>query len=63
MTVAIAGFPLLASGQFVTWAIGFFVLVLLAAVAGFRGVAGLSMEIAKILIVVFLVPALVAVLL
>ncbi|GAB6879585.1 hypothetical protein JCM17823_18590 [Halorubrum gandharaense] len=45
------------------WAITFFILAVIAGVAGFRGVAGLTMEIAKILVVVFLVLAVVSLLL
>ncbi|MFC7044737.1 DUF1328 domain-containing protein [Halobacteriaceae archaeon GCM10025711] len=48
------------SGQFLTWAIGFFVLALLAAVVGARGVAGISMEIARILVLVFIVLAVIS---
>lgn len=48
------------SGQFLTWAIGFFVLALLAAVVGARGVAGISMEIARILVLVFIVLAIIS---
>lgn len=49
--------PLQFSGDFLTLAIAFFVLALLAAVVGARGVAGISMEIARILVLVFLVLA------
>lgn len=45
------------------WAITFFILAVIAAVAGFRGVAGLTMGIAKILVVVFLVLAVISLLL
>lgn len=51
------------SGDFLTWAIGFFVLAIIAAALGMGGVAGISMDIAKILIVVFLILAVVALLL
>lgn len=50
----------LGGGEFLTWAIGFFVLAIIAAALGMGGVAGLSMDIAKILVVVFLVLAVVA---
>lgn len=53
----------LGSGDFLTWALGFFVLAVVAAALGLSGVAGLSMDIAKILVVAFLVLAVVAVLL
>lgn len=52
--------PLQFSGGFLGWAIAFFVIALIAAVAGFRGVAGLSMSAAKLLVVVFLVLAVVS---
>lgn len=39
------------------WAIIFFVIALVAAVLGFGGIAGMSMQIAWILIVVFIVLA------
>lgn len=48
------------SGNFITLAIGFFVLAIVAALLGARGVAGLSMEIAKWLVLIFLVLAVVS---
>jgi uncharacterized membrane protein YtjA (UPF0391 family) len=42
------------------WAVTFLVIALIAAVLGFGGIAGASVEIAKILFVVFLVLFLVA---
>lgn len=59
----IAGFVLplqLFTGEFLTYAIIFFVLALVAAVVGARGVAGVSMEIARIFVLIFLVLAIVA---
>lgn len=50
-------------GGLLYWALIFFVLAIVAGVAGFNGVAGLTMDVAKILIVVFLVLAVVALLL
>jgi uncharacterized membrane protein YtjA (UPF0391 family) len=55
--------PLQLSGDFLYYGVVFFVLALVAGLAGFRGVAGLSMEIARILVLVFLVLAVVALLL
>ena len=55
--------PLQFGGGFLSLAILFFVLALVAAIVGMRGVAGMSMEIARILIVVFLVLAVVSLLL
>jgi len=45
------------TGEFLEWAILFFVLAIVAAVVGARGVAGLSMEIAKWLVIIFVVLA------
>ena len=53
----------LGSGDFLMWALGFFVLAIVAAALGMGGVAGLSMDVAKILVVVFLVLAVLALLL
>ncbi|MFC6785622.1 DUF1328 domain-containing protein [Halobaculum halobium] len=43
------------SGEFLQYAVVFFVLAIIAAVLGARGVAGVSMTIAKWLVIVFLV--------
>lgn len=51
------------TGDFLTFAIVFFVLALIAAVVGARGVAGISMEIARIFILIFLVLAIVSLIL
>ena len=42
------------SGEFLQYAVVFFVLALVAAVLGARGVAGVSMTIAKWLVIVFI---------
>lgn len=42
------------------WAITFFVLAVVAGVAGFRGIAGVTMRVAKLLVVVFLLLAVVS---
>lgn len=55
--------PCRSVGGFLTYAIGFFVLAVVAAVVGFRGVAGISMRIATLLGLVFLVLAVVSLLL
>lgn len=57
--------PVLAIGEgsFLWFAIVFFVLAIVAATFGMRGVAGLSMDVAKILVVVFLVLAILSLLL
>ena len=48
------------SGDFLQLAIVFFVLALVAALVGARGVAGISMEIAKWFIIIFVVLAVVS---
>lgn len=65
LTVAdltLAALPL-QSGGFIQYAIVFFVLALIAAVVGMRGVAGISMEIARIFVVLFIVFAIISLLL
>jgi uncharacterized membrane protein YtjA (UPF0391 family) len=52
--------PLQFGGGFLELAILFFVLAIVAAVVGARGVAGLSMNIAKWLVIIFLVLAVVS---
>ena len=47
------------SGEFLYYALVFFVLALVAALVGFRGVAGISMEIARIFVLLFVVLAIV----
>ncbi|MFC7098840.1 DUF1328 domain-containing protein [Halobaculum marinum] len=51
------------TGEFLQYALVFFVLAVVAAVFGARGVAGVSMTIAKWLVIAFLVLALVSLLL
>lgn len=48
------------TGEFLTFAIVFFVLALIAAAVGARGIAGVSMEVARIFVLIFLVLAIVA---
>lgn len=55
--------PLQFSGGFLQYAIVFFVLAIIAAAVGARGVAGISMEIARIFVLIFLVLAIVSLLL
>lgn len=59
----IIGAPMQFTGQFLELAILFFVLALIAAVVGARDIAGVSMQVAKILIAVFLILAIVSLLL
>ncbi|AEN05142.1 UPF0391 membrane protein ytjA [halophilic archaeon DL31] len=48
------------SGDFIELAIFFIILAIVAAVLGARGVAGLSMDIAKWLIIIFIVLAIIS---
>lgn len=47
-------------GGILYWALIFFILAIVAAIVGSRGIAGISMEIARILILVFLVLAVIS---
>jgi uncharacterized membrane protein YtjA (UPF0391 family) len=61
LLAAPASIPLqLFSGEFLQYAIVFFVLAIVAALVGARGVAGVSMTIAKWLVIVFIVLAVVS---
>lgn len=51
------------SGEFLQYALLFFVLAIVAWALGARGIAGISMEIARIFIIVFLLFALVSLIL
>lgn len=55
--------PLQFSGEFLEWAILFFVLAIIAAAVGAQGIAGISMTVAKWFIIIFLVLAIISVLL
>jgi len=48
------------TGEFITLAVVFFVLAILAALVGARGVAGMSMSIAKWFVIIFIVLAVVS---
>lgn len=48
------------SGEFLQWAIVFFVIAIVAAVVGARGVAGVSMTVAKWFVIVFLLLAVIS---
>lgn len=58
--VATQALPLQSGGSFIELAVFFLILALVAAVLGVRGVAGLSMEIAKWLVIIFVILAVVA---
>ncbi|MCT9095968.1 DUF1328 domain-containing protein [Haloarchaeobius sp. HME9146] len=55
--------PLLFSGDFLYYGVVFFIVAIVAGVVGMQGVAGISMRIAKILVGVFLILAILSVLL
>lgn len=63
LLAAVAPVLQLGGGDFLVWALGFFVLAIIAAALGMGNVAGISMDVAKILVVVFLVLAVLALLL
>lgn len=48
------------SGDFIELAIGFAILAIVAALVGARGVAGISMTVAKWLIIIFIVLAIIS---
>ncbi|EMA59255.1 DUF1328 domain-containing protein [Halorubrum lipolyticum] len=55
--------PLQFSGDFLQWAVIFFVIAIIAAVVGARGVAGISMTVAKWFVIIFLVLAVISIVL
>jgi len=55
--------PLLFSGDVLYAAVVLFVVALIAGLFGFRGIAGVSMEVARLFVVIFLVLAVVALIL
>jgi uncharacterized membrane protein YtjA (UPF0391 family) len=57
--VSVQAVPLQFGGDLIELAVLFLILALVAAVLGARGVAGLSMEIAKWLVIIFVVLAIV----
>ncbi|QSG03361.1 DUF1328 domain-containing protein [Natranaeroarchaeum sulfidigenes] len=60
---SVQSLPVQLTGDFLQWAILFFVLAIIAAAVGARGIAGVSMEIARIFILIFLVLAIISLLL
>lgn len=63
MFETLTALPLQSGGGFLWYAIVFFVLALIAGFVGYGGVAGISMEIARIFVLIFLVLAVVSLLL
>ncbi|MFC6732128.1 MULTISPECIES: DUF1328 domain-containing protein [unclassified Haladaptatus] len=51
------------SGQFLQWAVVFFVLAIIAALVGARGVAGVTMNVARWFVIIFIVLALITLIL
>ena len=58
-----APMPLVFSGEFLEWAVVFFVIAIIAAVFGARGIAGVTMTVAKWFVFIFLVLAVISILL
>lgn len=57
---ALGGLPLQFSGDFLQWAVVFLVLAVVAGLLGARGVAGVSMTVAKWLVIIFIVLAVIS---
>jgi uncharacterized membrane protein YtjA (UPF0391 family) len=55
--------PLQLSGDFLQWAVIFFIIAIVAAVLGARGVAGVTMTVAKWFVIIFLALAVISLLL
>lgn len=64
LTNALTALPLqLGTGNFLYLAVVFFVVAIVAALVGFRGVAGISASAARLFVVVFLVLAVISLIL
>jgi len=55
--------PLQFSGEFLEWAVVFFLIAIVAAVVGARGIAGVTMAVAKWFVIIFIVLAVVSIVL
>jgi len=55
--------PLVFSGEFLEWAVIFFVIAIVAALLGARGVAGVTMAVAKWFVIIFLALAVISIIL
>lgn len=55
--------PLQFSGDFLQWAVIFFIIAIIAAVVGARGIAGVTMTVAKWFVIIFVVLAVISILL
>ena len=60
MLATLTGTALQLGGGFIELAIGFLILALVAYVVGAQGIAGISMEIARILVIVFIILAVIS---
>lgn len=64
LQVSVTRTPLqLFTGEFIQYAIIFFVLAILAALVGARGVAGVSLAVAKWFVIIFIVLAIISLIL
>ena len=55
--------PVQLTGDFLQWAVVFFIIAIVAAVVGARGVAGVTMTVAKWFVIIFLILAIISILL
>lgn len=53
--------PLQVGGDFLYWAVVFFILAIIAAIAGASGVAGVTMTVAKWFVIIFLILAIITI--
>lgn len=63
LTELLSPMPLVFSGEFLEWAVVFFVIAIVAAVLGAQGIAGVTMAVAKWFVIIFLVLAIVSIVL
>ena len=60
---ALAEVPMQLTGDFLHWAVVFFIIAIIAAALGARGVAGVTMTVAKWFVLIFLILAVISLLL
>lgn len=63
LTELVPPMPLVFSGEFLEWAVVFFVIAIVAAVLGAQGIAGVTMTVAKWFVIIFLVLAIISIVL
>lgn len=61
--VSLSSVPLQFTGEFLEFAVLFFIIAIIAAVVGARGVAGVTMAVAKWFVIIFLVLAVISIVL